>query len=191
MPAQASALDILEARINPHSQAIPRHIGLRRSQIGEHDPWMLITHFPLHQQRATQSALLLGKTLHHALPLRPRRRHPATDPVKGLFPNGTGLDRQINAQEWLPATGHNGRIEPPGIQAAIRQPQHFPVSGHTALQALQQPFPVRTPRALGMRPNHFPGHWNGSERGYQDVQTFACWHPAPKPGVAPGPPIAG
>ncbi len=133
MPAQTSALDIFEARFNPDPQAIPRHIGLLRRQVGEDDPGMLIADLPLHQQRATQAALRLGKTLHHALPLRPRRRHKAADPVKSLFPNGTGLDRQIDAQERMPATGHNGRREPPGIQAAIRQHQDFPVGGHTAL----------------------------------------------------------
>ena len=101
---------------------------------------MLVAFFPLHQQRTTQSALLLRKTLHHPLPLRPRCRNPSADPVKLLFPLGACLNSQIDTQERVPPTGHNGPIEPPGIQSPIRRAPapasrlaHCPLSVPTAL----------------------------------------------------------
>src|SRR5690242_10882318 len=101
MPAQAATFHVFEAGFNPGSQAIPRHIGLLGGQISDHDPRMLIALFPLHQERATESTLLLGKPLHYALPLRPRLPDPATDPVKLLFSLCWCLDPEIDAQERM------------------------------------------------------------------------------------------
>src|SRR2546421_4853071 len=67
---------------------------------------------------ASCSALLLRKTLHRPLPLRPRHWNPPADPVKLLFTLGACLDPQIETQERMPPTGHHGRIEPPGIESA-------------------------------------------------------------------------
>src|SRR2546421_1575498 len=98
---------------------------------------MLIALLPLQQQCALQPTLLLGKTLHHALPLGPRLGNPATDPVKRLFALGSCLDPQIDPQERMPATGHNGCIEPPSVQPTISEHQDLPVGWHAALQACQ------------------------------------------------------
>src|SRR5258708_17938454 len=97
---------------------------------------MLIAYFPLHQQCAAQPTLGLHKTVYHPLPLGSRRWEPATDPLKGLFPNGTCLDAQIDAQERMPPARYNRRVEPVGIQSPISQHQHLPVDRHTALQVL-------------------------------------------------------
>src|SRR6266478_1546408 len=123
---------------------------------------MLIALLPLHQQGTNQSAFLAGKALYASLPVGPRSWNPSADPVKVAFPSSTCLDPKIDPQERMPSILHNSLKEPASIESAISQDQDLPVSRNTALQVLQQLFPIRTPRSLGMRSDHFPGDWNGT-----------------------------
>src|SRR6266851_1137281 len=160
MPPPQSPFEIFEPRFDPGSQPVPTDLGRLGLQIGQHDPWGLVAHFPMQQQRSRDPNLFACKALHSSLPTRPRRRHPSTDPLKRFLSHRPGFDPQIEPQERMPAARPDGVPQPAGIQPTISEHHHLPLIRDGSLQLLEQSFPMRTPRAFSLSRQHFPRHRN-------------------------------
>lgn len=62
----------------------------------------------------------------------------------------------------MPAPRGDGLKEPFGIQAPIGGDNDRPLVRHTAVQLLEERFPLRLPRALGRGAQDMPGHRDGA-----------------------------
>ena len=135
LPLQTAPFSVFEPALHPGAQAVPADIGLLGREGGDNQPRLGMASCPACEQGTSQGVFLKADDL--AAPMATCLGRGRRKKAELMRIARTELAGHVDAQEGVLAHWGHVQVQPMGVQAAVSQDYHCPVSWYAVSQMLE------------------------------------------------------